>query len=53
MDDIAQRYALGQPVLVGTISIETSEYFSEQLQKKAYPPIRYSTPNTTTGKRKL
>ncbi|HHY15017.1 MAG TPA: preprotein translocase subunit SecA [Firmicutes bacterium] len=37
VDDIAQRYALGQPVLVGTISIETSEYFSEQLQKKGIP----------------
>ncbi len=32
--DIVERHANGQPVLVGTISIETSEYLSELLRKK-------------------
>ena len=36
-DDIAERYKKGQPVLVGTISIETSELLSELLQKRHIP----------------
>jgi preprotein translocase subunit SecA len=35
--DIEKRYLAGQPVLVGTISIETSEYLSELLTKKRIP----------------
>ena len=35
--DIAERYHRGQPVLVGTISIETSELLSELLRKKGIP----------------
>ena len=31
--DIEERHAKGQPVLVGTISVEKSEYLSRQLQK--------------------
>jgi preprotein translocase subunit SecA len=31
--DIAERHALGQPVLVGTTSVEKSEYLSKQLAK--------------------
>ena len=33
VDDIAKRYAKGQPVLVGTVSVEKSEYLSEQLRR--------------------
>ncbi len=32
--EIAARHAAGQPVLVGTISVEVSELLSEQLKKK-------------------
>ena len=35
--DISERYHRGQPVLVGTISIETSELLSELLRKKGIP----------------
>ncbi len=31
---IEERHALGQPILVGTISIETSEYLSKVLKRK-------------------
>ncbi len=34
VEDIAERHALGQPLLVGTISIEKSEELSRMLQKK-------------------
>ena len=36
-DDIATRHKLGQPVLVGTVSIETSEYLSTLLQRRGIP----------------
>ena len=35
--DIAERHAKGQPVLVGTISIETSELLSDLLKKRGVP----------------
>lgn len=34
VNEIAERHKLGQPVLVGTISIENSERLSEMLKKK-------------------
>ena len=34
VEDIAQRVERGQPVLVGTISVEKSEYLSRLLQKR-------------------
>jgi preprotein translocase subunit SecA len=34
VDDIAERYERGQPVLVGTISVEKSEYLSRLLTKR-------------------
>lgn len=34
IQDVKQRVAKGQPVLVGTVSIETSEYVSKLLQKE-------------------
>ena len=36
-DDILERYKKGQPVLVGTISVETSELLSELLTKRHIP----------------
>ncbi|MEV7694800.1 preprotein translocase subunit SecA [Microbacterium sp. NPDC089189] len=34
VEDIAERYEKGQPVLVGTVSVEKSEYLSRMLAKK-------------------
>ncbi|MBJ7399862.1 preprotein translocase subunit SecA, partial [Mycolicibacterium sp.] len=36
-DDIAERHEVGQPVLIGTTSVERSEYLSRQLQKRGVP----------------
>src|SRR5581483_1526203 len=35
--DIEERYRKGQPVLVGTIDVETSEYFSELFKRRGIP----------------
>jgi preprotein translocase subunit SecA len=37
VDDITERHKQGQPVLVGTIAVETSEYLSQLLQRKGVP----------------
>jgi len=37
LDDIVERHEHGQPVLVGTIAVETSEYLSELLRRKGIP----------------
>jgi preprotein translocase subunit SecA len=37
VDDIAERYEAGQPVLVGTVSVEKSELLSSLLRKKGVP----------------
>ncbi|SMB91450.1 protein translocase subunit secA [Thermanaeromonas toyohensis ToBE] len=37
VEEIAQRHAKGQPVLVGTTSIEKSERLSEMLKKRGIP----------------
>lgn len=37
VEDIAERHQKGQPVLVGTVAIETSELISKYLQKKGIP----------------
>lgn len=42
VEDIAQRHAVGQPVLVGTVAIETSEIISHYLIKKG---IRHNVLN--------
>ena len=34
VDDIAEKVELGQPVLVGTVSVAKSEYLSDQLRKR-------------------
>jgi preprotein translocase subunit SecA len=37
LEDIVERHDAGQPVLVGTIAVETSEYLSELLTRKGIP----------------
>ena len=37
VSDIAERHAAGQPVLVGTVSVEKSEYLSDQLRRNGIP----------------
>ncbi|TCS67856.1 preprotein translocase subunit SecA [Effusibacillus lacus] len=37
VEEIVQRHAKGQPVLVGTTSIEKSEYLSDLLKKRGIP----------------
>jgi preprotein translocase subunit SecA len=36
-DDLAERYQRGQPVLIGTVSIEKSEHLSRILSKRGVP----------------
>jgi preprotein translocase subunit SecA len=36
-DDLKERHAKGQPVLVGTIAVETSQYLSELLKRRGIP----------------
>ena len=38
VDDIAERYETGQPVLVGTISVEKSEKLSRDAREAGHPP---------------
>src|SRR5918995_1610198 len=37
IDDIQERHEKGQPVLVGTIAVETSEYLSELMKRRGIP----------------
>ncbi|WP_404404800.1 preprotein translocase subunit SecA [Jeotgalibacillus malaysiensis] len=37
IEDIAERHTKGQPVLVGTVAIETSELIASELKKKGIP----------------
>ncbi|MEB3062050.1 MULTISPECIES: preprotein translocase subunit SecA [Mycolicibacter] len=37
VDDLVERYEKGQPVLIGTTSVERSEYLSKQLTKRRIP----------------
>jgi preprotein translocase subunit SecA len=37
VDDVAERYDKGQPVLIGTTSVEKSEYLSRQFTKRRIP----------------
>jgi preprotein translocase subunit SecA len=37
VDDVAERYENGQPVLIGTTSVERSEYLSRQFTKRRIP----------------
>jgi preprotein translocase subunit SecA len=37
VEDIAERHEKGQPILVGTVSVEKSEHLSEKLKKRGIP----------------
>ena len=37
VDDVVERYEKGQPVLIGTTSVERSEYLSKQFTKRKVP----------------
>ncbi|MED5812341.1 preprotein translocase subunit SecA [Mycolicibacterium sp. 050232] len=37
VDDVSERYEKGQPVLIGTTSVERSEYLSRQFTKRKIP----------------
>jgi preprotein translocase subunit SecA len=37
IEDIKERHAIGQPVLVGTISVEVSEHLSQLLERQGIP----------------
>src|SRR6059058_4506921 len=37
VDDLLERHEKGQPVLVGTIAVETSEYLSQLLERRGVP----------------
>jgi len=37
VEDLVERHDKGQPVLVGTVSVEKSEYLSAQLRKRGIP----------------
>ncbi|MBQ9954861.1 MAG: preprotein translocase subunit SecA, partial [Eggerthellaceae bacterium] len=47
-DDVAQRHAKGQPVLIGTVSIENSEKLSRLLDKRG---IKHETLNAKNHER--
>ena len=40
VDDVTERYEKGQPVLIGTTSVERSEYLSRQFTQAAHPAQR-------------
>jgi preprotein translocase subunit SecA len=37
VEDIAERHAIGQPILVGTVSVENSEILSQMLRRRGIP----------------
>jgi preprotein translocase subunit SecA len=47
VDDVVERYEKGQPVLIGTTSVERSEYLSRQFTKRG-SRTTCSTPSTTS-----
>ena len=52
VEEIVELHEKGQPVLVGTISIENSETLSQDAQEPRRRPTTSSTPSTTSGKRR-
>lgn len=48
IDEVVERYRQGQPVLIGTVAVETSEYISEILRKKG---IRHNVLNAKNHER--
>ncbi len=49
--EIKEKQENGQPVLVGTVSIEKSEMLSEYLEQAKASSTRCSTPASTSRKR--
>jgi preprotein translocase subunit SecA len=45
VDDLAGRYEKGQPVLIGTVSIEKSEHLSRLLEKRGIPHVVLNAKN--------
>jgi preprotein translocase subunit SecA len=37
VEDIVERHALGQPILIGTVSVENSELLSQMLRRRGVP----------------
>ena len=52
VNHIENLHKEGQPVLVGTVSIEVSEAISRMLGSKNHPPLKFSTQSITNAKRK-
>ena len=52
VEDIAAAHERGQPVLVGTISVEVSESLSQQLARRGDPAQRAATPSSTSARRR-
>ena len=50
VEDIAQRHAKGQPILVGTVSVEKSEHLSGKLKARGIPRRRSKTRSRTPSK---
>src|SRR4029453_13255375 len=48
IEDIVERHEAGQPILVGTIDVETSEFLSQLLQRRG---IQHSVLNAKKPKR--
>jgi preprotein translocase subunit SecA len=44
-DDLAERHERGQPVLIGTVSIEKSEHLSRILEKRGIPHVVLNAKN--------
>ena len=45
VEDIKERHATGQPVLVGTVAVETSELLSQMLEQAGIPPAVLNAKN--------
>lgn len=52
VEDIAEKHEKGQPILVGTTSVEKSEYLSQLGCPSAGCSTRCSTPSSTTVRRR-
>ncbi|GAB3065817.1 preprotein translocase subunit SecA [Salinicoccus sesuvii] len=48
VDEVVERHRNGQPVLIGTVAVETSEYISDMLRKKG---IRHNVLNAKNHER--
>ena len=53
VEDIAERHAKGQPILVGTVSVEKSEHLVREAAASAASRTPSSTPRSTPTRRKI